>query len=56
MHPNNITYKMIAKFIGQTESSMKQLKKKNPKKLKLYKYGLTYMLENGLITIEELID
>lgn len=55
MHPNNITYKMIANFLEQSEQNIKQLKKKQPKKLELYKYGLAYMIENGLITKEELI-
>jgi hypothetical protein len=49
-----ITYKMIADYIGQSESNIKQLKKKNPQKLELYKYGLLYMIENELIKVENL--
>ena len=49
-----ITYKMIAKYIGQSEQNMRQLKSRNPKKLELYKYGLMYMIEKGLIEIEAL--
>ena len=46
---------MIATYLGQSESNIKKLKSAQPKKLELYKYGLTYMLENELITKEELI-
>ncbi len=56
MKQPRITYKMIAKYIGQSEQNIKQLKKKEPNKLNLYKYGITYMIENRLITIEELKD
>ena len=54
MHPNNVTYKMIAKYIGQSEQNMRQLKSRQPKKLELYKYGICYMLEHGLVKIEDL--
>ena len=50
-----ITYKIIAKYIGQSEQNIKMLKQANPKKLELYIYGLTYMIENGLITKEEIM-
>ena len=50
-----ITYNMIAKYLGQSESNIKKLKSAQPKKLELYIYGLTYMLENGLITKEEIM-
>lgn len=49
-----ITYKMIAHYLNQSESNIKKLKKKHPEKLNLYIYGLTYMIENELITVEEL--
>ncbi len=54
MKTPRITYKMIGKYIGQGEQNMKDLKTKNPRKLNLYRYGLIYMVENELITIEEL--
>jgi len=56
MHPNNITYKMIAKYLNQSEANIKALKKKHHEKLELYKYGIAYMLEHEIIKIEDFMN